>query len=172
MNTQHQPNNSPQEPKEDTRLQITKSIWGSATGMLGICVPLTLFTHSPIIPVFVVLGAAVGTIAVWMGKSAPSTGRNSLDASGAMQEKLRELEERLANVEVISSFERGLVERTAIESGRASQSRPETGRPAETRSAGSQLPSESEVAVPMPSDSSYKKEAAKEHRNRVKPIAS
>ncbi len=141
--------------------------------MLGISIPLVIITNSPAIPLCVIAATAISTVAIWTAKrGATRTERDQLDASGAMQEKLRELEERLANVEVISSFERGLVERTAIEAGRASQSRPETGRPAETRSAGSQLPSESEVAVPMPSASSYKKEAAKEHRNRVKPIAS
>lgn len=122
MSHQYQPTRSsppppPQhQPVEDARIGLVKSIWGCATGMLGICIPLTAVLNgsplAPLLPVAVVAGAALGTVAVLSGmkSSEPRLGGTS-SSEAALQEQIRALEERLANVETISSFERGLIER-------------------------------------------------------------
>lgn len=82
--------------QRDIRISVTSKIWGYATGMLAICIPLSAATESgPIIPIAVVSGAAVGTAAVW--KSSDQKSQNSIEASN----KVKELEERIADLETI-----------------------------------------------------------------------
>jgi hypothetical protein len=81
------------EQEKDLRARITTKIWGFATGMLAICIPLSAATRSgPIIPIAVVAGAAVGTVAVWRDKKS----QNALQPS-----QLQQIEQRLANLETI-----------------------------------------------------------------------
>ena len=49
---------------------ITAIIWGFATGMLAICIPLVSMTESGIfLPLAVILVAGIGTIVVWFSSS-------------------------------------------------------------------------------------------------------
>lgn len=81
------------DPEKDVRVAATTRIWGIATGMLGICIPLSAITNSgPVLPVAVVTGAAVGTAVVWRDKKY----QNQLQAN-----QLQQIEQRLANLETI-----------------------------------------------------------------------
>jgi hypothetical protein len=80
----------------DPRLRATQTIWGFATGMFVLCVPLVAIARSAIvIPATVAFGAGIGTIAVWQ---ADSRSRRRPDEQTA-----RSLEERIANLEAIAS---------------------------------------------------------------------
>lgn len=71
----------------------TGLIWGFATGMLALCIPLVSLTRgSLILPLGVITGASVGTVAIWRQGSRTSAGSSNLS---------RNLEERVANLEVI-----------------------------------------------------------------------
>jgi hypothetical protein len=116
MDNQYKPTYTPKEPTEqDMRMQITKTIWGYSVAMLGICIPLVGIIAKPgpgagsalLLPACVIAGAAIATVAVWLGKGRSSQGPRVAE----LEEQLRQLEERVANVETISSFEKGLLER-------------------------------------------------------------
>lgn len=71
----------------------TGLIWGFATGMLALCIPLVSLTQgSLILPLGVITGAIVGTVAIWRQGSRSSAADSNLS---------RNLEERVANLEVI-----------------------------------------------------------------------
>ncbi|MBD1870758.1 hypothetical protein H6F88_21305 [Oculatella sp. FACHB-28] len=71
----------------------TGLIWGFATGMLALCIPLVSLTQgSLILPLGVITGAIVGTVAIWRQGSRSSTGDSNPS---------KNLEERVANLEVI-----------------------------------------------------------------------
>lgn len=95
---------------EDLRSKTTGKIWGCATGMLGICIPLADVSHSGVmLPIFVLMAAAAGTIAVWMrGGTVVVNSRGGADADS--QKRIQELEERLASLEAITNFEHKLIE--------------------------------------------------------------
>ena len=61
----HPPSPSPHEPKEDIRVQVTKTIWGCATGMMGISIPimgvLRNVPEAPAIPIIIMACAAAST---------------------------------------------------------------------------------------------------------------
>lgn len=81
----------------DPRPKITYAIWGFATGMFTLCIPLAALTRgAAIIPAAVALGAGVGTVAVW--RSDPHS-KHRLEA----EQNVRSLEERIANLEAIAS---------------------------------------------------------------------
>jgi hypothetical protein len=49
------------------KIGTTAIIWGFATGMLAICIPLVSMTESGIIlPLAVILGATGSTVVVWL----------------------------------------------------------------------------------------------------------
>lgn len=98
---------TPPEPPKDARVQITKSVWVFSTAMMGISIPIVGMTHSILLPLCVLGAAAVSTVAVWLGGKVSVQGR----ADNALQQQLQQLEDRLANVETMSRFERGLIER-------------------------------------------------------------
>ncbi len=61
------------------KIGTTAIIWGFGTGMLAICIPLVSMTGSGIIlPLAVILGAAVSTIVVWLssGQGQPKMAEN------------------------------------------------------------------------------------------------
>jgi hypothetical protein len=109
------------EPATDIRLQVTKTIWGCATGMLGICIPLVGMTNSPLIPFAVIAGASLGTAAVWMGSGLVGKSTQAT-VSAVTQEQVKALEERLANMEAINLLEQRLNERSRQAPGLESQS--------------------------------------------------
>jgi hypothetical protein len=83
----------------DVRVNITTKIWGLATVMLAICIPLSAVTNTgAILPLAVIAGATVSTVSVW--RSHQQTSQNSIMLEPA---KLRALEERIANLETIVS---------------------------------------------------------------------
>lgn len=79
---------------EKEKAKITSTIWGCATGMLAICIPLSAASNSgPIIPIAVVAGAAAGTVAVW---------RSDKKSQNALQpDRLQRIEQRLGDLETI-----------------------------------------------------------------------
>lgn len=82
--------------QRDIRIAATSKIWGFATGMLAICIPLTAVAKgNPILPLAVITGAAVGTAAVWQ-----SSDKKSLNGT-LPKNNLEALEERIANLEII-----------------------------------------------------------------------
>ncbi len=91
---------SDSDPRKDFRVVLTTRIWGMATGMLAICIPLSDMSRSgAIIPLAVLSGAAVGTVAIWRSpdKKSPETVLSS--------NQLELLEERIANLETIMGHE-------------------------------------------------------------------
>lgn len=116
-------------PAASLCLKATGTIWGCATGMLGISIPLSAITHSAIIPVMVVAGASVATGTVWafaprLIRSPPrKTGADEQQVA-ALQQQLADMEERLANVETLNHFDRHLAEKQLAEANaNASQQR-------------------------------------------------
>jgi hypothetical protein len=100
---------TPPEPPKDARVQITKSIWALSTAMMGISIPIVGITNSPLLPLCVLGAAAVSTVAVWLGGKVSAQGQ----ADKSLREQLQQMEDRLANVETMTRFERGLIERDA-----------------------------------------------------------
>lgn len=105
------------ETPEDVRVQTTAAIWGMATGMMALSIPLSAVAHTALIPLAVLASAATGTVAVWRfgAKNEAGSGNTtpalSKDATGdAAQKRIADLEERLANLETINNFERRLAE--------------------------------------------------------------
>jgi hypothetical protein len=104
----------------DLCLKATGTIWGCATGMLGISIPLSAITHSGQIPGLVVMGAALATGAVWacaprLLKASPRKAGADEQQVAALKQQLADMEERLANVETLNHFERHLAEKQFAE---------------------------------------------------------
>jgi hypothetical protein len=75
------------------KLAATAIIWGFATGMLGICIPLVSMTDSGVIlPLAVIIGASFTTAVVWLSFSRVSS--NNVDLSDSI-EALKEQEATL-----------------------------------------------------------------------------
>ncbi|MGB7445063.1 MAG: hypothetical protein WA919_28670 [Coleofasciculaceae cyanobacterium] len=84
----------------NTKVDITTKIWGFATGILAICVPLSAVTKSgPLLPFAVITGATVSTGIVWQSEEKKS------DNGTSSANNLAVLEERIANLEMILSSE-------------------------------------------------------------------
>jgi len=83
--------------KRDVRVAATSKIWTFATGMLAICIPLSAVTKSgAILPLAVISGAAVGTVAVWRNSEQQSR-------SPLLTNNIKTLEQRVTNLETIWS---------------------------------------------------------------------
>lgn len=107
-----------QEPdnQDSLRAQLITKIWGCAVGMLGLSIPLSAIVGhagngggfaAVVIPLSVVGGAALSTVAIWnpfaaRSKQAPSKSQEA--------ERVAELEERVASLEMILSYEEKLLE--------------------------------------------------------------
>ncbi|NJO43450.1 MAG: hypothetical protein HC769_22225 [Cyanobacteria bacterium CRU_2_1] len=87
--------------QKDVRISATSIIWGCATGMLAICIPLTNNSdqshQGTIIPLAVLVAATVGTVAVW--RSSPNPDFQPIEESN----QVRELKQRIADLETIAS---------------------------------------------------------------------
>ncbi len=82
--------------EKTSKVKATSSIWGYATGMLAICIPLVAITESGIIlPFLVALSAAGGTAAVWF---APDKRQQE---EVHLAQTVKALEERVINLETI-----------------------------------------------------------------------
>jgi hypothetical protein len=87
------------EKSKDIRLSVTSKIWAFATGMLGICIPLSAATNSgPILPIAVITGATVGTVSIW---NSDRKSPNTIDT----EVKFQQLERRIADLETIIASE-------------------------------------------------------------------
>ena len=84
--------------EKDIRVAATTKIWGFATAMLALCIPLSPVTRTgAILPLAVIAGAAVGSFAVW--RNSDNQPRNS----PLLTNNVKELEQRVANLEIICS---------------------------------------------------------------------
>ena len=92
--------------KEDVRMEVSVRIWKVAALMLFISQLPRSGEPNQTIPLSIIAAAALTTGAIWLGgvfnqRSLPDT---------AQKNRLKELEERLANLETINNFERRLAE--------------------------------------------------------------
>ena len=94
----------------DVRISATTRIWKFATVMLALCIPLVVCTSSVgyiatfaaiLIPLAVIAAAAFGTAAVW-----GALGQRQMAAPPSSD--LKQLEERMANLEIITRYENAL----------------------------------------------------------------
>ncbi|MBC8123516.1 MAG: hypothetical protein H7Y22_16980 [Gemmatimonadaceae bacterium] len=82
---------------ENTRVKASFIVWGCATGMMAISIPLTALAGSgALIPLGVLAAAATATWKIWQ---LPST--RSDQASSLVDRRAKQLEERLSNLETI-----------------------------------------------------------------------
>ncbi len=82
--------------EKNPKIRAISAIWGFATGMLGICVPLVAITESGVtLPIAVILGATGTSAVVW--SSSRSQDDEDLDRS------VQQLHERVINLELIAS---------------------------------------------------------------------
>lgn len=87
---------------EKTGLKIvtTAIIWGFATGMLAICIPLVAVTRSGVIlPLAVILGASGSTAVVWRSSKKHQHSGNMPE----LMNTVKQLNQRVGNLEVICS---------------------------------------------------------------------
>ncbi|MEQ8466034.1 hypothetical protein [Coleofasciculus sp. E1-EBD-02] len=83
------------------KLAATAIIWGFATGMLGICIPLVSMTDSGVIlPLTVIIGASFTTTVVWL--SFNRVYRNTVELSN----NIESLKEQEATLETIDNKEK------------------------------------------------------------------
>ncbi|MGF1487141.1 MAG: hypothetical protein ACFBSE_08510 [Prochloraceae cyanobacterium] len=87
------------ETKKGYKIGTTAIIWGFATAILGICIPLTAITQSgAILPLSVIIGASGATLAVWRNYS-----RSHLHKIEQLQNRCVQLETRIIDLETICS---------------------------------------------------------------------
>ena len=83
--------------KNGTKIATTAIIWGFATGMMAICIPLVAISRSGIIlPLAVILGASTSTVTVW---------RDANQKAVELANNLQQIEQRIRNLETICSSE-------------------------------------------------------------------
>jgi len=83
------------------KLAATAIIWGFATGMLGICIPLVSMTDSGVIlPLAVIIGASCTTAVVWLSFNRVS--RNTVELSN----KIESLKEQEAILDTMDNKEK------------------------------------------------------------------
>ena len=100
---------NPHNHEVDTRILATTHIWRSAFIMLAICVPLVFVMRWTLIPILVIGGAVAGTMLIWAGfNSRQPEHERELNE---LRTQVKDLRERLANVEVINTFEDRLAEK-------------------------------------------------------------
>lgn len=102
-----------EERSADPRVAATSQISGTTIAALAICIPLVAILKSPIVAFVVIGGAALAIASVWL------TGRSKTESLKSeeitkLEATIKDLQERLENVEVINRYETALAER-AIE---------------------------------------------------------
>lgn len=96
------------EQKTSYQVRTAAIIWGFATAMLAICIPLTKITKTGVIlPLSVIIGATGSTIAVC--RSSTRADRNKITQS---QDRFARLETRIIDLEAICSTQEFDRERT------------------------------------------------------------
>ena len=80
-----------------TKIATTAIIWGFATGIMAICIPLVSISRTGIIlPLAVILGTTISTVTVW---------RSSNQKAVELSNNLQQIEQRIVNLETICSSE-------------------------------------------------------------------
>ena len=108
-----------EEAKRDPRVQVTGMVWAMLIPVLGMSWLFCLLSRVAILLPFLAIAAAgFGTAAIWVIGSqrvVPDRKENQ-----QLKDRIKELEERLANVETISRFEMQLAarEKAALEDER------------------------------------------------------
>src|SRR5687767_5089139 len=97
-----------EDSQEYQRSKALGHVWGSALVMLAICIPLCYILKTVVLPLAVIIGAAAVTFYVW---SSSEQSDSHASENEVLRAKIKELEERLANVEVINRFEDRLAEK-------------------------------------------------------------
>ena len=117
-------NSQPTDPQErevepsDPRVQIIGRIWRTLIPVLALSIPFCALSRVGIILPFFALGAAgVATACVWYFRGTREGSGAERKENQRLQDRIKELEERLANVETISRFEMQLAarEKAALE---------------------------------------------------------
>ena len=86
------------QPGLGAKIATTAIIWGFATGMLAICIPLVAMTKSGVIlPLAVILGASGGTAVVWVSSDLQTRKISNLTNNVQL------LEQRMVDLETICS---------------------------------------------------------------------
>ena len=106
----------------DPRVLATRSISGSALGMLAICIPLVAILKSPVLPFVVIGGAAFAIAGVWFFGRSKVVATHSKEIA-SLEATVEELTERLESVEVMSRYEATLGEDAGELSGNRSMGR-------------------------------------------------
>lgn len=108
----------------DIRVTMTSKIWTYATAMFALCIPLSaVLSHAAgsdalILPCAVIAGATGSTVAVWLFGSRAAVSPALLSAHEQQHlNQLKQLDERLSNIETISNYER-LAYQELLESAR------------------------------------------------------
>ncbi|MBV8275576.1 MAG: hypothetical protein JO170_10010 [Verrucomicrobia bacterium] len=108
------------EEQGDPRVAIIGRIWRMLIPVVALSIPFVLLSHLGIVLPFFAIGAAgLATACVWyFGGKREGAGRKENER---LQQRIKELEERLANVETISRFEMQLAarEKAALEDSHA-----------------------------------------------------
>lgn len=83
--------------KNGMKVGTTAIIWGFATGMIAICIPIISMTHSDIfLPLTIILGATISTVVVW---------RNCKEKVIQLSDNFQQMEQRVKDLETICSRE-------------------------------------------------------------------
>jgi hypothetical protein len=102
--------------QEDPRVEIVGRIWRMLIPVVALSIPICTLSRLGIYLPFVAIGAAgLSTACIWyFGGKREGLGRKENER---LQQRIKELEERLANVETISRFEMQLAarEKAALE---------------------------------------------------------
>jgi len=106
--------------QDDSRVLIITRIWGMIIPVMALSIPFFAMSRVGIILPFFAIGAAgIASAIIWGG----GTKKLSADRkeNQRLQDRIKELEERLANVETISRFEMQLAarEKAELEDSRA-----------------------------------------------------
>ena len=94
----------------DPRVLATRSISGSAVALLAISIPLVAILKSAVLPFVVIGGAALAIAGVWFFGRSKVVATHSKEIA-ALEATIKDLGERLENVEVMSRYEASLAER-------------------------------------------------------------
>jgi len=109
----------------DSRIKVITRIWQMIIPVMALSIPFFALSRVGIILPFFAIGAAgIATAVIWgSGTKKMSTDRKD---NQRLQDRIKELEERLANVETISRFEMQLAarEKAALEDSRAQSASP------------------------------------------------
>ncbi len=99
------------------RPETVGALWGWTMGMVVICLLLFVVLRTAAVPLILFIGVAgLLTLYIWSWNIGERASRRDEEEIEALRSQVRDLEQRLENVEVINAFGEKLAER---EQGRA-----------------------------------------------------